>query len=54
MVDIQKNYKAAGNNIDQMEIKGNGTKIDGIYYLQIPQDEKLRVQNELKSQLELN
>jgi polyisoprenyl-teichoic acid--peptidoglycan teichoic acid transferase len=53
MMDIQKNYKAAGANITQMDIKGKGTKIDGIYYLQIPQDEKLRVQNELKTQLEL-
>jgi LCP family protein required for cell wall assembly len=53
MVDIQKNYKLAGNNIQQMEIKGKGTRINGIYYLQIPQDEQLRVQNELKAQLEL-
>jgi polyisoprenyl-teichoic acid--peptidoglycan teichoic acid transferase len=53
MVDIQKNYKAAGNNVQQMEIKGAGTKINGIYYLQIPQDERLRVQTELKAQLEL-
>lgn len=54
MVDIQKNYKTAGSNIQQMEIKGNGTKINGIYYLQVPQTEKQRVQNELKAQLELN
>ncbi|NYE05905.1 LCP family protein required for cell wall assembly [Bacillus niacini] len=53
MVDIQKNYKSAGSNIQQMEIKGAGTKINGIYYLQIPEDERLRVQNELKAQLEL-
>lgn len=54
MVDIQKNYKVAGNNIEQMEISGRGTKIDGIYYLEIASDEKQRVQNELKTQLELN
>jgi polyisoprenyl-teichoic acid--peptidoglycan teichoic acid transferase len=53
MVDIQKNYKSAGSNIQQMEIKGSGTKIDGIYYLKIPEDEKQRVQTELKAQLEL-
>jgi polyisoprenyl-teichoic acid--peptidoglycan teichoic acid transferase len=53
MVDIQKNYKTAGSNIEQMEIKGAGTKINGIYYLQIPQGEQLRVQTELKAQLEL-
>ena len=54
MVDIQKNYKAAGSNIQQMEIKGNGTMMDGVYYLLIPQEEQLRVQNELKAQLELD
>jgi polyisoprenyl-teichoic acid--peptidoglycan teichoic acid transferase len=54
MMDIQKNYKSAGANITQMDIKGKGGKIDGIYYLQIPEDEKLRVQNELKAQLELD
>jgi polyisoprenyl-teichoic acid--peptidoglycan teichoic acid transferase len=53
MVDIQKNYKLAGNNIQQMEIKGKGTRINGIYYLQIPEEEKVRVQTELKAQLEL-
>jgi polyisoprenyl-teichoic acid--peptidoglycan teichoic acid transferase len=53
MVDIQKNYKAVGSNVQQMEIKGAGTKINGIYYLQIPEDERLRVQTELKAQLEL-
>ncbi len=53
MVDIQKNYKTAGSNIQQMQITGAGTKIKGIYYLQIPQEEQQRVQNELKAQLEL-
>lgn len=53
MVDIQKNYKTAGSNIQQMTISGTGTKINGIYYLQIPEEEQLRVQNELKVQLEL-
>ncbi|MFB3170028.1 LytR family transcriptional regulator [Neobacillus sp. 179-C4.2 HS] len=53
MMDIQKNYKTAGSNIQQMEIKGQGTKINRIYYLLVPEDERLRVQNELKAQLEL-
>jgi polyisoprenyl-teichoic acid--peptidoglycan teichoic acid transferase len=52
MVSIQKNYKSAGSNIDQMTIKGNGTKINGIYYYIVPNDEKQRIQTELKTQLE--
>ena len=54
MMDIQKNYKNAGSNIQQMEIKSQGTKIDGIYYGIVTDEEKQRIQNELKVQLEIN
>ncbi|MDR6121186.1 LCP family protein required for cell wall assembly [Bacillus sp. SLBN-46] len=54
LMDIQKNYKDAGKNIQQMEIKETGTKIDRIYYGLVSSDEKQRIQNELKTQLELN
>ncbi|WP_342433488.1 LytR family transcriptional regulator [Neobacillus sp. FSL H8-0543] len=54
LVDIQKNYKTASSNIEQLEIKGSGTKINGIYYLAIPQEEQQRIQNLLKTELELN
>jgi len=52
MVSIQKNYKSVGGNIDQMTIKGNGTRINGIYYYVVPDDEKERLQTEMKTQLE--
>jgi polyisoprenyl-teichoic acid--peptidoglycan teichoic acid transferase len=52
MVSIQKNYKSAGNDIDQMTIKGKGTRISGVYYYIVPDDEKQRIQTELKTQLE--
>jgi len=54
LMDIQKNYKEAGKNIQQMEIQEQGTKIDKIYYGLVSPEEKQRVQNELKAQLELN
>lgn len=54
LVEIQKNYKLASNNMQQMEIKSQGTKIDGIYYGIVSIEEQQRVQKELKSQLELN
>ena len=54
MVDIQKNYKDASHSVEQIEIKGSGTKINGVYYLIVSPDEKQRVQNELKDHLELN
>lgn len=54
MMDIQKNYKSVVNNIQQIEIKSQGTKIDGIYYGLVSPEEKQRIQTELKTQLELN
>jgi polyisoprenyl-teichoic acid--peptidoglycan teichoic acid transferase len=52
MMDIQKNYRSAAGNVDQMTIKGSGTKISGIYYYIVPDQEKQRIQTELKTQLE--
>lgn len=53
MVDIQKNYKEAGKNIQQLEIKETGTMINKIYYGVVSPQEKLRIQQALKAQLEL-
>jgi polyisoprenyl-teichoic acid--peptidoglycan teichoic acid transferase len=53
MVDIQKNYKDAGKNIQKMEMKVNGTRINNIYYGVVSPDEKQRIQTELKTQLKL-
>jgi polyisoprenyl-teichoic acid--peptidoglycan teichoic acid transferase len=54
MVNIQQNYKAASQNIEHITISGNGTKIGGVYYLVIPDEEKQRVQGVLKTHLELD
>ncbi|WP_187292120.1 hypothetical protein [Bacillus sp. 1NLA3E] len=41
--------------IEQMEpLTGKGTKIDSIYYILVPDEEKERIQNELKIQLEIS
>lgn len=53
MVDIQKNYKTVGNHIEQLTVKGSGTKINSIYYLIVTNEERNRLQSELKSQLEI-
>jgi polyisoprenyl-teichoic acid--peptidoglycan teichoic acid transferase len=54
MVTIQRKYKSASNDIEQNELKGNGTKIDGIYYYQVPTEEKNKIQSTLKNHLEIN
>lgn len=54
MVDIQKNYKAAAGNIEQIKIEtGEGTKIDGIYYYVIPDAELGEIQTTLKKHLQI-
>jgi polyisoprenyl-teichoic acid--peptidoglycan teichoic acid transferase len=55
MVDIQKHYKAASKDIEQIQIKsGSGTKIDGIYYYLIPDEELSEIQRTLQEHLELD
>ncbi|WP_286229712.1 LytR family transcriptional regulator [Neobacillus mesonae] len=53
MMNIQKNYRSAAGKVDQMSIKGNGTKINGIYYYIVDDAEKQRLHDELKAQLEV-
>jgi polyisoprenyl-teichoic acid--peptidoglycan teichoic acid transferase len=54
MMDIQHNYRTAAGTIEQMSIEGEGTKINSIYYIVVSDEEKQRVQNELKTQLEIS
>lgn len=51
MMDIQKNYRQASRNISQSSINGTGTKIDGIYYYIVSEEEQKKVQTELKKHL---
>lgn len=51
MMDIQKNYRDCRKNITQYEVKGTGENIGGIYYLNVPKDEKVKVTNMLKDNL---
>lgn len=53
IVDIQKNYKDASKHIEQLQIAGSGKKINKIYYYVVPDEEKKRVQKEMKEQMEL-
>ncbi|MGE8204585.1 LytR family transcriptional regulator [Heyndrickxia sp. NPDC080065] len=54
MVDIQKNYRDAAKDIQQLEIQEEGKIIDRIYYGLVSKEEKQRVQKEIKEQLDLN
>lgn len=54
MMDIQSNYRTAAGTIEQMTLTGKGTKINSVYYIQVPEEERQRIQGELKTQLEIN
>ncbi|MEH6949013.1 LytR family transcriptional regulator [Bacillus sp. JJ634] len=51
MIDIQKNYREASTNVEQMTIKGQGTKMDGIYYYIVSEEEQQKAQTQLKEHL---
>ncbi|GIN95347.1 transcriptional regulator LytR [Siminovitchia terrae] len=53
MKDIQKNYKEARHKIDPYQIEGQGSKIDGIWYYLVSQEERERIQGVLKEHLNI-
>ncbi|MEH7124411.1 LCP family protein [Bacillus sp. JJ1773] len=53
MVDIQKNYRSAAKQVDQISIEGSNAIMNRIYYFIVPDEEKQRIQGELKKHLEL-
>ncbi|MBH0161731.1 LCP family protein [Fictibacillus sp. 26RED30] len=53
MKEIQKNYGSSRNNVQSTVIQGKGTKIDGVYYFQVSDEERKKLTNQLKAQLEI-
>ncbi len=53
MMTIQSNYRSAVKNIEQTQIEGQGTKIDGVYYYIVSEEERAALQDMLKDHLEI-
>jgi LCP family protein required for cell wall assembly len=53
MITIQKDYREAASNVNEVQITGKGTKIDGIYYLQVSKEEQDQIATQLRQQLAL-
>jgi LCP family protein required for cell wall assembly len=53
MWEIQANYKAASQNLEQFQVNGKGDKIDGVYYFIVPEEERLALSKQLKEHLEI-
>ncbi|MGP7818219.1 LCP family glycopolymer transferase [Niallia sp. 01092] len=51
MMDIQKNYRNVRNDIEQYEVKGQGTPPGQTYYLNVSEEEKTKVHNMLSENL---
>lgn len=54
MVSIFMNYSSSLSTIDQIQMTGEGTKINGIYYLEIPEESIAEISSELKRELEIS
>ncbi|WP_100333187.1 LCP family glycopolymer transferase [Bacillus alkalisoli] len=54
MLNIQRNYKEARHDLETLHLSGNGTKINGIYYFQVPEEERLRLSGILKNHLKVD
>ena len=54
MVDMFNNYRSSVSDVEQLQLSGSGTMMNGVYYEMIPDEEIARVQDHLKSELELN
>lgn len=53
MLDIQKNYREATGHLEQSQVTGSGTKIDGVYYFIVPEEERTALSTELKQHLKI-
>ncbi|WP_341284636.1 LytR family transcriptional regulator [Priestia megaterium] len=54
MKQIQSNYKDARHNVEQLQVDGNGEKINGIYYYAVSDATRQELSNKLKHHLNIN
>jgi LCP family protein required for cell wall assembly len=54
MWKVQSKYRSARHSVEQMEIKGSGTTINGVYYLIVSDDERSRISSDLRNHLGLD
>jgi len=53
MVDMFNKYRGAVDEVEQIQLSGSGTMMDGIYYEIIPDEEIDRVRDHLQDELEI-
>ncbi|RAS81636.1 LytR family transcriptional regulator [Priestia endophytica] len=53
MKDIQSNYKEARHSLEQLQVNGEGQKVDGVYYYVVSESEREKLSTELKEHLNI-
>jgi len=54
MLDIQKNFKQAAINVEQMSITGTRQTIDDVWYLIVDDKEITKIHDDIKNHLNIN
>lgn len=54
MTTLMMDYTSARRHTESLSIEGSGTRIDGIWYLEVPEEERLRVSGTLQEHLGLH
>ncbi|MFB4163899.1 LCP family protein [Alteribacillus sp. JSM 102045] len=54
MIDLQEDYRSTRRNVEALSMTGEGITIDGIYYMEIPEEIRSEVSQTLREHLELN
>ena len=54
MTNLMMDYTSVRHDNETLKLEGAGTTIDGIWYLQVPEEERLRVSNTLRTHLGLD
>lgn len=54
MVNVFLNYQDAISNIEEVQINGSGTRMGGVYYEIIPEEEVNSISQQLRNELEIN
>ena len=54
MIELFGNYRSVAGSTHEDQLRGEGTRINGIYYDIVSDEELARVQNLLQTELEIN
>ncbi|WML46839.1 hypothetical protein RCG23_14460 [Neobacillus sp. PS3-34] len=54
LIKLKEEYKGTGKKVEQLALKGQGTKINGVYYYMVSVNIRQNMQTILRTHLELD